>query len=156
MALPVELAITVGDAKGEKSTFGIYLPDVTTVEGAQTFWESIDNDVYAMIDGEVLSVSVSFPIDLDPLLAALNIADAASDVQEKGYFAFKTAEGFVKSFAIPTFLDTMFDVGSKLINLSQTNVATFITSILASGVSSHNEDLTALEMAREAWGKYRP
>ena len=156
MAVPIELTVTIRDGKGENSSFGIYLPSGFSVANAQTFWDSVDQDLYSLIDGEVISVSVSFPLTLDALLAASNIALTTSDVQEKAYFAFKSALGYVKSLNIPTIRESAFQAGSKLIDLADASVAAFVTAMLGSPVTAHDEDITAISVAREAWGKYRP
>lgn len=161
MAIPVELTVTVRDGKGESSTFGIFLPSGTSVAGAQAFWDALDQDLYAMIAGEVVSVNVSFPLTLDAALIASNIASATSDVQEKAYFAFTSAEGYLKSLTVPAVVETIFQAGSKLVDLLDTGVAALVTAMVSgaggvSPVTGHDEDINTFVQGREAWGKYRP
>lgn len=161
MAVPVELTVSVRDGKGESSTFGIFLPSGTSLAGAQAFWDALDEDLYGIIAGEVVSVNVSFPLTLDILLAASNIASATSDIQEKAYFGFTSVEGFLKSFTIPAVVETIFQAGSKLVDLLNVDVAALVTGMLSgaggvSPVTAHDEDITTIVQAREAWGKYRP
>lgn len=160
MAIPVSLTITIKDGKNENSVVEIFLPSATTLTDAQAFWAGFDNLFDALIDGGVVSASVSFPLAL-PI--GINIADPLSDVQEGALFVWETAQASLtkKSLTIPTIKEALFVAGTKLINTAHADVAAFLTAMLSGiggvePVAINDLDLGALRTAREAWGKYRP
>lgn len=114
-----------------------------------------------LITGGVLRAG--FKMDV-PIVSTLASAD--SDLQEKALFQFRTENNFLKDISIPTFNEQLMVAGSKLVNRSATAVVNFVNAMedgftgglftdSVEPVDSRGEDLTALEEAREAWGKYR-
>lgn len=159
MAIPVTVSFTITDGKGEQSTLGIHLPSGTTVADAQTFVSGMDNLLAAIIDGGIAQASVTVPLSTEFLLSA---AGVNSDVQEKALFVWKAINSASKaSLSVPTILESVFVAGSKLIDVTNVDVAAFLAAMLngITGISPVNiadVDLSQLITAREAWGKYRP
>lgn len=96
---------------------------------------------------------------------------ALSDVQEKAEFVFKTASSvgnFIKRISLPAIIDSIIGTHTKQVDLTDTDVAAFVTAMEdgvdltsagGSGVVQpcdvHEDDLTAIQGAVEAWGKRR-
>ncbi len=150
------------DAKGDKSTITIPFASIAD-------WTEIPEligDLGALIEPLINGGIVTMGINLEIATGALNAIPAAiSDVQEKARFVFAGEHGFLKSLHIPTFLETLFNPGSADVDLTDADVAAFVTA-MEDGVTlstlavhepsdSRGDDLETLVTATEAWGKNR-
>lgn len=156
MAVPVTLTISIEDGKGEVGSFSIYLPSASTLADATTYWNGFNSLLAAITRGGNVKASVSFS-----LTPGVSAPLASSDVQEAAYAAFRSADKFIKSIRVPTIFEDVFLAGSKLVDLANVDVAAFVAAIVTgvggiAPVTSHDEQITAIDVFREAWGKYRP
>jgi len=164
--MPVQVYFVMEDAKGDQSTVVVDLPGATTPTNANAFRAAMQALIGDLTNGRMVNAGVRYDIS-DPLLGVGAALD--SDVQEKAFFAFRSVGGFLKTLTVPTILESLFVPGTKLLDQSDADVGAFITAMTdgidVSGFggtgtvqpsTSHGEDLTDVEEAREAWGKYRP
>lgn len=169
MAQP-RLTTTITDGKGEPATFGLWvetLDDADFTAGAR--YESIgDNllqDLEPIIDGHIVEAGFNIPVGLDFTAQA---AAANSDVEEKCEMTFISDNGFITRILIPTFKETLYIAGSKLVNLASQVVIDFIMTVLQGAdaipgvgedrfdfTTNRGEDLHALIGAEEAFAGRR-
>lgn len=163
------VVISFQDAKGETSTTIVNIPTGLTLANITIFAQEMVKLVDAMINGIVTRVGLAVTI---PLPSGINISpNSISDVEEGGYFQFRTAGGYHTSLRIPTILESLVSLGSSDIDTSDPDVAAFvaamITGIDLTGASptpgsgtvtptdSRGDDITALLDAKEQFVKSR-
>jgi hypothetical protein len=162
--MSINVTFTVEDGKGQKSPVTINLPTTTSATDAVAFAKTAWPLVSALIEGGNVVGRVSF--EVDGLTSGNPVGGA--DVQEIGRFIFNTVGGFTKSLGLPTFLESLIQPGTDLIDTADTDVAAFVTMMTdgidttgegGSGVIQpsdyRSEDLDALTGAIEAWGRAR-
>ena len=102
------------------------------------------------------------------LTTVQTVADVMADVQEGARFVFATANGFLKTVRLPTFLETLMLPGSRLVDTGNSDVFAFTTAITdgidltaagGTGIctfrTTHREDLDTFKKASEDWGRNR-
>ena len=159
---------TVQDGKGKQSVIQVPIPYATTPTNARAFVRAMGAVIGPLVTGKLISAGVTLEVPIGEITGFPSSASTVSDVQEKGFFSFRSAVNSLRRMTIPTILETLFNVGASTINQSHADVAAFITAmedgVDVSGVGGsgtiqpsdgRGEDLTAIEEAREAWGKYR-
>lgn len=125
-AYSVVLSFT--DAKGETSTTMVNIPTGITLANMTIFAQEVVKLVDAMIGGIVTRVGLAITV---PLPSGINIApNSASDVEEGGFFNFRTAGGYRTSMRIPTFLEALISPGSADIDTSDPDVAAFVSAMI--------------------------
>jgi hypothetical protein len=116
------------DAKGETSTTMINVPTGITLANITIFAQEMVKLVDAMINGIVTRVGIAVTIALP---SGINISpNSASDVEEGGYFSFRTAGGYHTSLRVPTFLESLVAPGSADIDTSDPDVAAFVSAMV--------------------------
>lgn len=161
--MPHYVYISIKDEKGDISTISFPFPDSTPVTDLALLPSAIWNLVNPLVTGGLVEAGFRYVANI-----AATSASAGADVQEKGEFILRTVNGFLKRLNIPTFLESLFNSGSKEINQADGDVAAFITlledgiDLAGSGGSGvvqpcdiRGEDLETLEAAIENWGKRR-
>lgn len=156
---------TIEDKKGLSSTISIPIPGATSPTNAKAFTQAMAPIVGALTNGRIINAGVTLVVDVTGFPAT---ADALSDVQERGFFSFRTLNNFIKNLNIPCFKESLMVPNSKEIDQSDTDVAAFITA-MENGVAvaafggtgtispcdSRDDGVSAIIEARENWGKYR-
>jgi hypothetical protein len=157
---------TINSGKPEEtSTVRLNITDFDTATAADLGQLILDFApvVKALVDGGLERAGFGFDVPV-PALTWSAVAAAASDVQEKAYFGFRTAANKASHFTIPTFKEAKMVAGSKLVNTADTAVAALITAMedgFTSGGAlfrfgdSNDSNFDILKVAREAWGAYR-
>lgn len=158
---------TIQDAKGQKSTTTLPIPATTTPANALAAVKAFGPLIGAITGGALVNAGVTLSVDVGTI-SGFGAAAADSDVQEKGFFSFRSVTNFIKSFNVPTILETVFSPGTKFIDQANTAIAALLTAVTdgvdvsgvggtgtVSMVDSHGADLVTVEEARENWGKYR-
>lgn len=162
--MPYSVLISLVDGKNETGVVTIPIPDTTTATNAIAFGSLIFDLVQGLTSGGNLVAKVIFDI---PGLVSNNPL-GASDVQEIGKFVFRGVTGFLKSLGIPAFTETKFVPGSDQIDVTDVDVAAFVTA-MTDGIDTtpaggnatiqpcdiRGVDLDELVSAAEAWGKKR-
>lgn len=160
MAVPYSITLSISDAKGDQSLVTIPLKSTTTVANAIDFAEAIIPLIAPLVNGVLRAAEVSIPVSYTPWPAVASIAD----VQERARFSFRTVNGFLKHLSLPTFLEGLFSPGTREVDLTDTDVAAFVTAMtdgltvnatVVEPSDTRDEDLTELEAATEAWGRSR-
>lgn len=123
------VVLSFQDAKGETSTTMVNIPTSgMTIANMTIFAQELVKLVDAMIGGIVTRVGLAITV---PLPSGINVAPSStSDVEEGGYFNFRTAGGYRTSLRIPTFLESLISAGSADIDTSDPDVAAFVSAMI--------------------------
>lgn len=162
--MAVSVYYTMIDGKGKTSTVTIPLPNNTSALNAQAYVLTMAPIIKLLMNGGLYSAGVSYDVSI---AGWSGVAAAISDVQEKALFSFKTAIGnFYRKMRLPTFIETLINPGTETVDLTDVNVAAFVSAIVdgldvsANGgtgtiqaTTIHSEDLASLVTAVEDWGK---
>lgn len=166
MAIPFQLFYNISDADGETSrtTLDIDPTNMTLADIpgiAQNGWDIIN----PLITGHLESVGMTINVDTSGFTNA--VASVLADVQEGAEFLWKSANGFIKTFTLPTFDEAKFTssgAGSD-VNTADAAVLAFEAQILAGltpnavdffpVTTSHGEDLTTLTKGVQKFGASR-
>jgi hypothetical protein len=163
------IVISFQDAKGETSTTMVNVPTGLTLANLTIFAQEMVKLIDAQINGIITRVGLAVTIALP---TGINISpNSASDVEEGGYFSFRTAGGYFTSLRIPTFLESLISAGSADIDTSDPDVAAFVAAMITgidlttatptagSGTvtptDSRGDDITALTDAKEQFTNSR-
>jgi hypothetical protein len=151
---------TIEDGKGKTSTSEINVPSTLAFADVVTFAGSMASLIDPLIVGAIRRIGIAFTIDLP---SGLNASPASgADIEEGARFQFRTENGFFSSLRLPTFLETLMNPGTTQVDLTDTDVAAFVTA-MTSGIDvdpgagtttvapcdKRDEDLTALDFAKE-------
>lgn len=163
MARPiVSIFVTLQDAPGNESIVRLHLPNNSEIANAKTFAQHIASAVDALTKGKVTNISLGLGVDLPGGLKAA--ADALADVEEGARFIFGAANGATTRVRIPTIDEAIFQSGTDLVNLTDTDVAAFTTLVIDGETinlqaehpsTDAEEDITQLLSARSAFSKER-
>lgn len=151
---------SIQDEKSKTSMTEVKLPAATAAADVEIFAAQMASLINALISGAITRIGITKTISLP---AGLNAAAASgADVEEGARFQFKTENGFYSGLRLPTFAESFIVAGSKEVDIVPADVAAFVTAMTdgidlsgagGSGVvapcDSRDEDLTALEFARE-------
>lgn len=161
--MPFFMWFVIRDAKGDKSTVEIPIPDSVALTNLAPAVVAMTDLIADLMTGAIERAGVTLDVDISSL-ALPGIAGLVSDVQEKAAFAFRTVDGFIKRLTLPTVDESiLFLPGSREVDVTDTNVAAFVTAMtdgftagaLIQPCDSRESDLDSLEDAREAWGRSR-
>lgn len=159
MVKPFETFYRVKDAKGLLSTITIPVSQSTAIADLAEFASDMASLIQSCITGTVVSAGYSVISSVSDVAP-----NSLSDVQEVGRLVFNSIDGYRKDLNLPTFDETKMLAGSVLINVADTAIAALITAMLdgitenahvVNPTTMHNEDLSVLDAAFEAWGKRR-
>jgi len=158
-----EIYVVVEDAKGDKSTVAIPIPAPTALSDIPEAVQDMTALLVPMVTGGIVGAGMRVEVDVTGVSTA--VAGAVADVQEKARFVFRGANMFLKSLSIPTFPEALFVAGSNEVDITDTDVAAFVTAMedgfLLSSTNTilpcdgRGDDLDDLVEAVEAWGKAR-
>ena len=168
MADTIDLAFSIVDEKGDISTLTFHVPATSVVADVLIAAEALADLLDPIVQGGFLNAALRLPVDLSG--STVNaLASAGSDVQEKAKFVFRTAvDKVVSFFNIPTILESIFNAGSKEVDLGHSDVGALVTAVetgidtTGDGGSStitfcdnRGDDLYDLIEAVENWGRAR-
>lgn len=151
---------SIQDEKGRTSTTEFNVPTATSYDDVRIMAAQMAELIDPMINGAIIRIGIVDTVDLP---VALSAAPAAgSDVEEGARFQFRTVNGFYSAMRLATFDESRIVAGSTAVDQTDGDAAAFITAMTdgidlsgagGSGVvqpcDKRNEDLTALEFARE-------
>lgn len=114
MPRSIVVSVTIEDAKEQRATVGCYLDSTINVvtditESAQKFADLVG----AAIGGTIKAVSAVVNC---PLPATLGAGSGDADIEEGALFIFETAGGFKTRFRVPTYVESKFLAGSRLVD----------------------------------------
>ena len=158
MALGYGLIFSIVDEKGATSTTEIRLPVTTAWADVLGMAAALPPLIDALISGAITRVGIVFDFTLTGgvKLAAL----AGSDVEEGARFQFRTENNFFTHLRIPTFLESLIVAGTREVDLTDSDVAAFVTAMedgidlagaapIVEPSDSRGEDIVALVSAQE-------
>lgn len=163
------IVLSFQDAKGETSTTMINIPTGITLPNLTIYAQEMVKLVDALINGIITRVGVAVTVALP---SGINISpNSASDVEEGGYFSFRTAGGYHTSLRIPTFMESLISAGSADIDTSDPDVAAFVSAMVTgidlttatpvagtgtiAAADSRGDDIVALTDAKEQFTNSR-
>jgi hypothetical protein len=163
--MAIHLTFSIQDEKGDVSTIDIPVPDSTPLTDIPYLLQAFADLLDPIVQGGLVQAAAKV---IGTVTGWGSAAAAGSDVQEKASFLFRTAGGYAKKIGIPTILESIFNAGSKDVDLGHTDVAALVTAIETgvdvsgaggSGVIQpcdyRGDDISDLETATEDWGKRR-
>ncbi len=161
------ILFSIQDEKTKTSTTEVKLPGATDFDDARLFAGELAKLIDPLVTGAITRIGLVHDLDLSTL-GLTPAAAANSDVEEGARFQFRTEGGFYSGLRLPTFDEALIAAGSRAVDVEDTAVAAFITAMRTginltgvggSGViqpcDSREEDLTALEFAREQFQSSR-
>lgn len=164
MAAPhVFLVYSIKDAKGATSTTQLNFPVNVDIAVLQTFAQTTATMINSLIKGKIIDAGIGLAVDLSGATIRAT-PDPNSDVEEGARFNWRSLIGAPTNFRLPTFDEAFMLAGTQQVDTADTDVAAFIARILegqtvvATNVSPSDDrgsDITALETARESFGKSR-
>ena len=128
MALGFELFVRIRDEDGDSSTMTVKFPDSLTITDIIDYADDFLLLVDAVIDGKVEGAGICIGYTLPGGLKASPINNC--DVQHGAQFLFR-AGGYPVRLRVPTFKPTMFVAGSKVVDITDSDVLNFRNSISA-------------------------
>lgn len=158
--MALEVLYTIRDGKGQTSTMEIALPSTLTLAKAIAFAGDMALLINNIITGAITRIGIALMIDLPSGLRATPLT--TSDVEEGARFQFRTNQGHYTSLRIPTFSEGKIVPGSRQVDLTDGQVAAFVTGMV-NGIDidptagtdivqpsdKRNEDIVALVSAKE-------
>lgn len=159
------ITISIKDAKGAEAKTSFNFPSTYAFDDVILFAAQQAERIGKLIKGRIVRATVSQDADLTAVTVPTT-ADPDSDVEEGAYFQFGTAGGFTTSQRIPTFDESKFISGTKLVDLTDTDVDDYVTVmqtgapvVALGGVLSpsdqRDDDITTLNVAKEQFQKSR-
>lgn len=161
--ITLHVVYTVMDDTGKKSTMRIPFPASTDLGVLQEFAWSTAELIDPLIKGQIVDIGISAGVEFGS--ASLKSAPiAGADVEEGGYFGFRSVAGFSSGFTVPTFDEAFVLPASDNIDETDTDVDAFVQRILSgqtvlltnvSPSDSRGSDIEALETAKESFRSTR-
>lgn len=159
MAVAFEIVYSVADEKGTKpSTFAVQVPITFNLSQYVEFAAQAATIIDALLAGRIQDASLCFTADVSALTG--NTIGAASDVEERGRFAFLTGDNREVRLNVPALNESLVQVGSDDLDLIDVNVAA-VESMMLDGIAVtlgtivpcdvDEADLTSLIYAREGF-----
>lgn len=161
--MPAYIYYTVTDDYGSLSTVEVEFPITTPLSDLPLLLQAFADLINPLVEGGLEQAGIVVPVDITWAAAAVG-----SDVQEKAEFYFTTEGGFSKTLNLPAILEDYFLPNSKHIDLTDFDIAAFVSAIEdgidlsgagGSGTvqpcDQRGEDIIFLEKAIENWGKRR-
>lgn len=166
MALPFELFYTVKDESGDTSTVTIPVESALSIADLPAAIEAFGDILEPLLGGAIVAAGAQVNFDLLGTSWA-GVAALGSDIEEGARVALKSAEGFLKSLRLPTFLESFLNPdGSVDTTAPEVAAATtaFLTGVdmtsyggtgICSMVTAHDEELATLESFKEHFTRSR-
>ena len=159
------MTVTVEDGKEQRGTVSANIPssvvDLVDIRATATEYANLLGDT--LIGGTIKAVSVSIPCVLP---ANLGAGSADSDIEEGALMIFETAGGWKTRFRVPTYVESKFVAGSRLIDetdakfiLLRDFMLTGWTAPSVANVSpsdSRDDDIIAFDKGYEQFRSSRP
>ena len=155
MALTHQVFVTLQDDAGRKATMIVHIPVATLAQDAVDYAGLLINEIDPLVLGGIVAGGVTLGADI----AGHGAIGSTSDVQEKGEFAFNTANNFIFTVGVPTLDEGLVIAGSGVIDTGQADVVDFLDAMITGlavpstnlvvPVDSRGEDLTSLKAALE-------
>lgn len=163
MAKSPSITLVVEDSTGRRSPVTFNTQSSNGVDEFRGLAKAAASSVDNMIDGVIVDFYAT--IHFDPtIFTGLKTTPLESDVENKGFFGFESAQGFASSVTIPTIKDSVVDDDTNLIDTSDSAVQSFVTAMTSNFVdnalnivptNSRDEALTKLNAAYQQFRRSR-
>ncbi len=161
MAHAVKIIYTIEDDKGKQATCFVQLPTNLLLADYIEFAEEMGDLINNITVGAIVNVGIAFTVDISGYGWAAS-PGATSDIEEKGYFQFRTAGGFFTGIKIPALSDLLVVGGSDLLDETEADISDFIDAMedgivlpvlttLVKPSDSREDDITLKVFAREVF-----
>lgn len=165
MPRSIVVSVTIEDGKEQRATISAHL--VSTINVVTDITETATefaNVVGAVIGGTIKAVSAVLSC---PLPATLGAGSGDADIEEGALFIFETAGGFKTRFRVPTYTETRFVAGSRLVDETDANfillrdfmltgwAATTSTTTITP-TDARDDDVSAFDKGYEQFRASRP
>lgn len=147
-----DISVTLVDRDRNTSTMTLHAPgDLAIADVEADLVATIIPAIVAVSDALVKQWTITRSA-VDDLAAS--DAPEASDVERKGVFSFRAADGSTYTVGVPSFKNTMVIDRTNLINTADASVAAFIAAIITGGADTApstylGADITILDHARK-------
>lgn len=159
MALVARVRISYEDAKGKSSASKITIPISVSIAAWIGFALQAGQIMLNISTCRITKIGVYSGIDLSSVAIKAN-PSLVSDVQEKGFFFFFTADGLGQRMLVPAFNENFVIDNTDYVDPAAAPVAAFITAMedgfIAPPIAPSNvraSDITAFDDAYEAFRK---
>lgn len=160
-----QIILTIQDAKIGRPVLSQVSIFTTASEGVEEMARRFQIDVDKLIGGIIVACAIVEHIALDGSLRTE--ANTGADVEEGAQFIWLTENGYRPEFRIPTFKESLMVSGTATVDITDTDVNTFVTNIILGyfndGIETARQDITdkygddieALENAIESFVRTR-
>lgn len=148
----VSVVFTFRDNDGAQASMDISLPGATTPANAVAFAASILPLITPLTDAIPVGYNVIFG-QVENLIPAI----PESDVEDKGFFLFNTANGGRSSVTVPGFKNTLLLIDNQDIDLADADVSAFVDAFTLglSALQPSNSSGSDITGVREAYKQNR-
>ena len=156
MAIAFELVYELEDASGDAAETSVKIPTTFNFSDYTEFGRGMASFLDAILGGKINRAALRAVPDLSGLTG--NAAASTSDVEDVGAFVFQTADGRPVRVNIPGYDETRTISGSDDIDLTDPDIAAFVTGMTA-GIAvtagtaepcdKAEDDIVSLVSARE-------
>lgn len=148
----VDVVITLRDNDGAQASMNIQLPGATVPADAVTFAAAIIPLITPLTDAIVVGYNIIFG-KVENAIPAI----PESDVEDKGFFLFNTANGNRSSLTVPGFKNTLLLTDNTDIDLANTAVSDFVDALTLglSALQPSNNSGADIVGVREAYKQNR-
>jgi hypothetical protein len=154
---------SIRDEDGKTSSAEIKVPDSALMSNAVIFASEMAQLIDPLIRGVIVRIGIGFLLDLAGVTGIKTAALSGADVEEGARFGF-IGGGFPTGLRLPTFDEAYIIPTTDQVDLTDTDVAAFVTAMVSgidlsgaggtgtlSPTTNREEDITALSYAVESF-----
>ncbi len=116
-SLPVQYSATIVDRERNRRQATAYRNGFATLAEVEAFLAAFEAAIAAITNGYIVGGSISIPL-IQTTVPTEPLPPLGSDVQRKGTFVFRKADGTVAKFEVPSLDNTLVNAGGNNLNLS--------------------------------------
>lgn len=152
MPLNSGFSISIRDGKGKVRNLFLranIIDDTTTTVELDALTLGVANRIQALTTGEIVSAAY---VRARSTAAFAGDADPDSDVEEGAIFLGRSGDGYTTSIRLPTFDEDKLIAGSRLVDMTDTDVADFV-GLLQNEVVGFSTDVDFIVYAGDSIGE---
>lgn len=123
-SLPVQYTATIRDRERNTRQATAYRNGFATLAEVEAFLAAFEAAIAALTNGYIVGGSISIPL-VQTTIPAEPLPPLGSDVQRKGTFVFRKADGTTAKFEVPSLDNTLVTPGGNIINPEAVPVAAY-------------------------------
>jgi hypothetical protein len=159
MARAIDVTFTIRDGKNKTSKTVVHVPTGFSIAQYGEFAVAMGQVIANLLDGEIMDISVSIPINLSGATIRA-VAQVTADIAKKVIFGLGSAvAGLFSRQSIPTYDEENHTLaGSDQLDFADPDVAAYI-ALLETGsgtapVDARNNDITDVTYGREVFRSF--